>query len=160
MMVRRYVTLLLSFVVLSGGLGACSSGGDEKLRLSGSADNFVIQPAYREFCAAYDSLNLALNEMSDKGATKENFAAVIEKSRALVVVSPDDIADAVLSNDALLNAMNKAFADRNFDEEKIGEDEGLRQEVQALYSREGFAELASRFASYLVKNCGVSTEAQ
>lgn len=147
--------LLVSLVVA---LGACTADKDEELRLSGGVENFTIQPEYEKFCAAYDSLNIALNEMSKTGSTKENFAVVIEKSKALVEASPEDIASAVLSNDAILNAMNKAFEDRGYDEEKISEDEGLRQEVQALYSRDGLAELTTQFADYLVKNCGVSTE--
>ena len=157
-MICRSKFLALSLLALSIGLGACSSNDDEELRLSGGVDNFAIQPEYQEFCTTYDSLTIALNEMSDNGTTKENFAVVLEKSKALVAASPDDIADAVLSNDAILNAMNKAFADRNFDASKISEDEGLRQEVQALYAREGVAELTTSFANYLVKNCGVSTE--
>ena len=157
-MVRRSKFLAWSIVAVSIGLGACSSGGDEELRLSGGIENFTIQPEYDEFCSAYDSLNVALNEMAATGSTKENFAIVLDKSKVLVEASPDDIADAVLSNDAVLNAMNQAFADRDYDESKIREDEGLRQEVQALYSRDGLAELTTRFADYLVKNCGVSTE--
>ena len=114
---------------------------------------------FTEFCAAYDELNLAMNAMSDRGTTKETFAVVLEKSKALVEASPDDIADAVLSNDAILNAMNQAFAERGYDEEKISADEGLRQEVQRLYAQEGLPELTSKYADYLVTNCGVSVEA-
>lgn len=157
-MSRRFAILVPSLVALSVGLGACSSDEKEELRLSGGVENFTIQPAYQEFCSAYDSLNIALNEMSVQGTTKDSFGVVLEKSKGLVDASPDDIVDAVLSNDAVLNAMNNAFSDRDYDQAKISEDEGLRQEVQALYSQDGLAELTSRFADYLVKNCGVSTE--
>ena len=144
-------------LALSVGLGACSD--DEKtLRLSGGVEDFIIQPEFQEFCDAYDSLNIALNEMSKQGSTKESFESVLERSGALVAAAPDEIAAAVLSNDAILNAMNKAFADRNYDAEKIAADEGLRQEVRVLYSQDGLAELTTEFSKYLVKNCGVSTE--
>ena len=77
--------LLVSLVVA---LGACTADKDEELPLSGGVENFTIQPEYEKFCAAYDSLNIALNEMSKTGSTKENFAVVIEKSKALVEASP------------------------------------------------------------------------
>lgn len=157
-MKQRFVFLVLLIVpvaILSG----CAS--DEKeLRLSGGIDSFTIDPKFKDFCAAYDDLNLALNEMNEIGTSKETFGIVLEKSSALVDLSPDDIADAVLSNDAILNAMNQAFSDRGYDREKIDADEGLRREVQQLYAQEGVPELASKYADYLVKNCGVSVEAE
>jgi hypothetical protein len=157
-MKQRFFFLALSIIPVAL-LSACAS--DEKeLRLSGGADNFTIDPKFKDFCAAYDDLNLALNDMTEIGTTKETFKIVLEKSSALVDASPDDIADAVLSNDAILNAMNQAFSDRGYDREKIDADESLRQEVQQLYAQEGLPELASKYADYLVKNCGVSVEAQ
>ena len=156
-MSRRLIPLAL-LIASAVGLSACSNDSDE-LRLSGGVKDFVMDQKFTEFCAAYDELNLAMNDMSDRGTTKETFAVVLEKSKALVEASPDDIADAVLSNDAILNAMNQAFAERGYDEEKISADEGLRQEVQRLYAQEGLPELTSKYADYLVTNCGVSVEA-
>lgn len=160
-MSRKFVSLAL--VVASAiGFSACSndSNDSDDLRLSGGVEDFVIDQKYTEFCAAYDELNVAINDMSDLGSTKATFGIVLEKSKALVEASPDDIADAVLSNDAILNAMNQAFAERGYDEEKISADEGLRQEVQRLYAQDGLPELTSKYADYLVTNCGVSVEAE
>lgn len=151
---RHCVFLPLSIAAIIG-LAACSN--DEKeLRLSGGVDNFVIDPKYTAFCSAYDDLNIALNEMTESGTNKETFAAVLAKSKVLVDLSPDDVADAVLSNDAILNAMNQAFAERDYDEEKIVADDGLRLEVQQLYAQDGLPEMTSKYANYLVENCGVS----
>ena len=155
-MSRKIVPVALAILVVVG-LGACSND-DKDLRLSGSVDNFTMDPKFAEFCAAYDDLNIALNDMNERGTNKETFTIVLGKSKALVDLAPDDIADAVLSNDAILNAMNQAFSERDYDEEKISADEGLRQEVQQLYAQEGLPELTSKYAEYLVKNCGVSVE--
>jgi len=151
-----FLTLLIvPLAVLSG----CSK--DEKeLRLSGGVSNFTIDPEFKGFCAAYDELNIALNDLTEIGTSKETFGVVLEKSRTLVDIAPDDISDAVLSNDAILNAMNQAFSDRGYDREKIDADESLRLEVQQLYSQKGLPELTTKYADYLVKNCGVSVEAR
>ena len=153
---RRLTSILLS-IVATVVVTACSND-DKELRLSGSVDNFTMEEKYVEFCSAYDDLNLALNDMSERGTTKETFDAVLDKSKALVAAAPGDIEDAVVSNDAILNAMSNAFAERGYDPEKISADEGLRQEVQTLYAQDGLADLASDYADYLVKNCGVSVE--
>lgn len=155
-MKHRFVTVALSLACVT--LVAACSNDSEDLRLSGGVENFVMDPKFTEFCAAYDELNVAINDMSDLGTTKATFSVVIQKSKALVEASPDDIADAVLSNDAILNAMNQAFAERDYDDEKISADEGLRQQVQQLYAQDGLPELTSKYADYLVKNCGVSVE--
>lgn len=155
---RRFISLALA-IAAALGFSACSKDSED-LRLSGGAENFVMDPKFAEFCAAYDELNLAMNDMSEIGTTKATFGVVLQKSKALVEASPDDIADAVLSNDAILNAMNQAFAERGYDEKKISADEGLRQEVQRLYSQDGLPELTSKYADYLVTNCGVSVEAE
>lgn len=138
-------------------LAACGKS-DDKLLLSGGAKDFTMDPKYAEFCGAYDALNIALNDMSKAGSTKESFAVVLQKSKSLVELAPADILDSVRTNDAILNAMNKAFADRDYNQETISTDEGLRQEVQALYAQKGLPELTTEYSKYLVKNCGVSTE--
>jgi hypothetical protein len=125
--------------------------------MSGSAKNFTMDPKYTEFCTAYDNLNLALDDMSKTGSTKAAFAAVLTKSKELVNVSPSEIEAAVTSNDAILNALNNAFAQHDYDEEKINSDETLKKQIQALYQQEGLPELATQYADYLVKNCGIST---
>jgi hypothetical protein len=96
--------------------------------------------------------------MSEAGSTKESFEVVLKKSAALVDVAPQDIVDSVMTNDAILNAMDAAFAQRDYDQATITTDEGLRQEVQTLYAQEGLPELTTKYSKYLVKNCGVSTE--
>lgn len=156
---RPKALLITALVALAAPLVLAScANDDEKLALSGGAKDFVMDPKYTEFCAAYDQLNIALNDMNDVGTNKESFGVVLEKSAALVEIAPDDIVDAVLTNDAILNAMNKAFADRNYDEEAISQDDTLRQEIQVLYAQEGLPEMTSKYADYLVDNCGVSTE--
>lgn len=140
-------------------LVSCTNDGEDLL-LSGGAKNFTMDPKYTEFCAAYDNLNIALNDMSKAGSDQASFEVVLKKSAALVEVAPDDIADAVLTNDAILNAMNAAFAQRKYDQATITTDEGLRQEVQALYAQKGLPEMTTKYSKYLVKNCGVSTEGQ
>lgn len=152
---RRYV-LVLSVVAIFG-FAACSND-DKELRLSGGVENFTIDPKFTKFCAAYDDLNIALNDMTERGTNKETFAVVLAKSKALVDLAPDDIVESIITNDAILNAMNQAFADRDYDEEKISTDEGLRQEVRQLYAQDGLPELTSQYADYLVKNCGVSVD--
>lgn len=156
-MIRKKLLVLAAALVAPVALVACGNDGD-KLLLSGGAKNFTMDPKYAEFCGAYDQLNIALNDMSKAGSTKESFEVVLKKSAALVEVAPDDIADAVLTNDAILNAMNAAFAQRDYDQATITTDEGLRQEVQTLYSQKGLPEMTTKYSEYLVKNCGVSTE--
>lgn len=154
----RSVLVALSAVALGAtALVGCGSSDKQELRLSGGAKNFTMDPKFETFCAAYDSLTLSLNDMAASGASKEAFDKILKDSKALVDASPDDIVDSVVTNDAILNAMNKAFADRKYDQEKIDTDETLRQEVQALYAQDGLAELTTKYADYLVKNCGVST---
>lgn len=156
-MIRKKLLVLAAALVAPVALVACGNDSD-KLLLSGGAKNFTMDPKYAEFCGAYDQLNIALNDMSKAGSTKESFEVVLKKSAALVEVAPDDIADAVLTNDAILNAMNAAFAQRDYDQATITTDEGLRQEVQTLYSQKGLPEMTTKYSEYLVKNCGVSTE--
>lgn len=141
------------------GFGACGKGG-EKLSLSGGAKNFTMDPKYVEFCGAYDALTVALNDLSEVGSTEESLKVVLQKSKALVDVAPDDILDAVQTNDAILNAMNSAFAERGYDQATISTDESLRQEVQTLYAQDGLPEMTSKYAQYLVTNCGVSTDGE
>jgi hypothetical protein len=150
----------ISIIAALAMLFAVSSCGndDDQLLLSGGAKDFVMDPAFAEFCGAYDELNTAINAMPAAGSDKESFAVVLEKSSALVDVAPEEILDSVMTNDAILNAMNAAFADRNYDQATISTDEGLRQEVQTLYAQEGLPELTTKYSEYLVKNCGVSTE--
>lgn len=153
-MTRRIASVFVTVAAILG-LAACAKDQKE-LRLSGGVDNFTMDPKYASFCDAYDELNIALNDMTERGTNEETFAVVLERSKTLVDLAPDDIADAVLSNDAILNAMNQAFSERDYDEEKISADEGLRQEVQQLYAQDGLPELTSKYADYLVDNCGVS----
>lgn len=157
-MIRK--TLLVLAVALVGPLAfvACSNDGKDELLLSGGAKGFTMDPKYADFCATYDRLNIAMSEMSKAGSTKDSFAVVLKESAALVDVAPDDIADAVLTNDAILNAMNNAFAQRDYDQATITTDEDLRQEVQALYAQKGLPEMTTKYSKYLVKNCGVSTD--
>lgn len=154
---KRRVLSVAALLVGIASLASCGSGSD-KLALSGSAKNFTMDPKYTEFCTAYDNLNLALNDMSQTGSTKAAFAAVLAKSKELVNVSPSEIEAAVASNDAILNALNNAFSQHNYDEEKINSDETLKKQIQALYQQEGLPELATQYADYLVKNCGISTD--
>ncbi len=155
---KTYKILLgVAALAISSVLASCG-GSDEELRLSGGAKGFTMDPKFAEFCTAYDALNIALNEMSEAGSTKESFEVVLKKSAALVDVAPQDIVDSVMTNDAILNAMDAAFAQRDYDQATITTDEGLRQEVQTLYAQEGLPELTTKYSKYLVKNCGVSTE--
>ena len=150
--------LSATFVLVGvAALASCGSGGD-KLALSGSAKNFTMDPKFADFCATYDKLNIALDDMAKNGSTKEAFAAVLQRSKALVDASPTEIQSAVESNDAILNAMDNAFAKHNYDQKKISADETMKKQVQALYEQPGLAELAAKYADYLVKNCGISTE--
>jgi len=153
------IRVLSAALVLVGisALASCGSSGD-KLALSGSAKNFKMDPKYVEFCATYDKLNIALDDMAKTGSTKEAFATALARSKALVAVSPTEIQPAVESNDAILNAMDNAFAQHNYDQKKINADETLKKQVQALYQQPGLAELAAKYADYLVKNCGISTD--
>jgi len=157
-MIRKNVLLLAAAILAPIALVSCGNDGGDELLLSGGAKDFTMDPKYAEFCAAYDQLNIALNEMSEAGSTKESFAVVLEKSATLLDVAPDEIVDAVATNDAILNAMNAAFAQRDYDQATITTDEGLRQEVQTLYAQEGLPEMTTKYSKYLVKNCGVSTE--
>lgn len=157
-MIRKNLVLLVACVAAPIALVSCGNSGGDELLLSGEAKNFTMDPKFAEFCAAYDELNIALNDMSKAGSDQASFEVVLKKSAALVDVAPDDITDAVLTNDAILNAMNAAFAQRKYDQATITTDEGLRQEVQALYAQEGLPEMTTKYSKYLVKNCGVSTE--
>ena len=149
----------LALVVTLAGtalFAGCGSKSD-KLAMSGSAKNFTMDPKYKEFCSAYDSLNLSLDALAKEGSTKAAFADVLAKSKQLVDIAPTDIQSAVASNDAILNAMNNVFSQHNYDEKKVTSDEEVKKQIQALYAQEGLADLATKYADYLIKNCGIST---
>lgn len=150
---------VLALSVVLGGtalVAGCGSKSDT-LAMSGSAKNFTMDPKYTEFCGAYDSLNLSLDALAKAGSSKEAFADVLAKSNQLVDIAPTDIQSAVASNDAILNAMNNVFSQHNYDEKKVSSDEEVKKQIQALYQQEGLADLATKYADYLIKNCGIST---
>lgn len=150
---------LLALTIAVGGsalFAGCGSKSDT-LAMSGSAKNFTMDPKYKEFCGAYDTLNLSLDVLAKEGSSKEAFADVLAKSKKLVDIAPADVQAAVASNDAILNAMNHVFSQHNYDEKKVTSDEEVKKQIQALYSQEGLADLATKYADYLIKNCGIST---
>lgn len=152
------IRVLAAVLAISGTtlFAACGAKSDS-LALSGSAKNFKMDPKFSEFCGAYDSLNLSLDALAKAGSTKAAFADVLAKSKALVEVAPTEIQSAVASNDAILHAMDNVFSQHDYDEKKVTSDEEVKKQIQALYQQDGLAALASKYADYLIKNCGIST---
>ena len=98
---------LLALTIAVGGsalFAGCGSKSDT-LAMSGSAKNFTMDPKYKEFCGAYDTLNLSLDALAKEGSSKAAFADVLAKSKQLVDIAPADVQAAVASNDAA--AMNR-----------------------------------------------------
>ena len=153
---KRRVFFVVATLIGVASLTSCGSGSD-KLALSGSAKNFTMDPKYTEFCTAYDNLSIALDSIAKSGTTKESFAEVLRKSQKLVDVAPQDIADAVLSNDAILNTMDHVYSTHGYDEKNVSADTEVKKEVETLYSQPSVIELGTKYSKYVVKNCGVST---